>query len=157
MEKHFAAATIGICFIAYFVIRGLNCPCPNTYHSTSSIIKCSRYEIHGWQINHLFFYAVIGFMFPDQFWFWQALGVLWEIIELVPYVLPQTLAWTGGCVHYDLLDKPYQVHWLDDAVGLQSPREHFWHVKLTDIVLNLVGFALGYFMLFCVRAYLSTA
>jgi len=91
-------------------------------------------------------------MFPDQFWFWQGLGVLWEIIEAIPYMAPQVLTYIGGCVHYDLLDKPQHVSWLDKAVGLHPPREHFWHVKLTDIVLNLVGFALGACLSVTIRA-----
>lgn len=135
-------------FVVYYAFRGYTCPCPPLNNRNTSI-PCSRYEIYGWQINHIVFYAVIGALFPDDFWWWQGLGVLWELVEFIPYVYPSVLAYVGGCVDSR---PPRQVHWLDRSVGLPSPHDHFWHVKLTDVVLNVVGFGVGV----CLYRVLST-
>ena len=105
-------------------------------------ISCSRFEIYGWQINHLVLYTGLGFFFPYDFWLWQGLGLLWEIIEFIPYVYPSVLQYIGGCVDTNIIDTS-QTSSVDMYVGLYSPIQHFWHVKLTDIILNIVGFGLG--------------
>ena len=152
-SKPVCISIIVIGFTLYYAVRGYMCPCPprrrtqqNDANSPlasrlmSLSIPCARYEINGWQINHLIFYTCLGVLFPDDFWLWQVLGVLWELLEFVPYVYPSVLSYVGGCVDVGVTS---ETHWIDQCVGLHSPRAHFWHVKLTDVIQNVVGFGIG--------------
>ena len=142
--KHLLVALIIVAFVLYYVYRGYTCPCPLPKDSQTSrelVLPCARYEIEGWQVNHLVFYTILGMLFPNDFWLWQGLGVLWEMVEFVPYIHPSVLGVVGGCVRSGSITAP--AHWLDRSVGLPSPPHHFWHVKLTDVILNIIGFVLG--------------
>lgn len=138
LTEPLATCLIVLAFVVYYLFRGFACPCPSPQ---KPVLSCARFEVYGWQINHAVFYMFLGMSFPNRFWLWQGLGLLWELVEFVPYVFPSVLPYTGGCMGIDA--PPLQLHWLDKAVGLPSPREHFWHVKLTDVILNVVGFAVG--------------
>lgn len=128
-----------VIFITYYIVRGLQCPCPY-----SSDNFCYRFEFYGLQINHLIFYIIIGYLFPQYFFTWQMLGLMWELFELLPTYYPDTfLPYIGGCIQMDKRDKFY-VNIIDTL--LPRSKEHFWHPKLSDILLNIIGFMIGYYV-----------
>ena len=128
-----------ILFTIYYIIRGrFMCPCPNP----SEKMACYRTEIWGLQINHLIFYTIIGFLYPHQFITWQLLGFIWELLEFIPTLHPKILNYIGGCIQKNKIN-----HFTVNPVDQWLPRDkkHFWHPKLSDIILNLIGFYLGYY------------
>ena len=130
-------------FIIYYLFRGIYmCPCP--YPDKNF---CYRAEIYGLHINHLLFYIIIGYLFPKYFLTWQIAGIFWEIIEMLPTYYPKIfLPYIGGCIQIDKRDSFY-VNILD--MWMPRSNEHFWHPKVSDILLNIIGFSIGY----CIRYY----
>ena len=128
-------------FIFYYLIRGrYMCPCPN--NNTKN--NCYRFELWGLQINHLVFYIVIGYFFPNKFYIWQLIGLLWEILEFIPIYYPKiVLPIIGGCVQPDR--KNNYINILDR--WLPHSKEHFWHPKLSDLILNIIGFYIGKYIM----------
>ena len=125
-------------FIAYYIYRGYVCPCPNFLKKTKN--NCKRFEIYGLQLNHLVFYFIIGYLFPNQFEFWQLLGLFWELLEFIPTFYSNILPYIGGCIDESNINN-FTINILDKSI----PRSklHFWHPKMTDILLNIIGFYLG--------------
>lgn len=128
-----------ILFVIYYIIRGnLICPCPSKHNKN----YCYRTELYGLQLNHLIFYIIIGYLYPKHFITWQILGIIWELFELLPTYLPNIfLPYMGGCIQKDKVDKFY-INILDRWIPRN--KEHFWHPKLTDILLNIIGYLIGY-------------
>lgn len=128
-------------FIIYYLVRGrYMCPCPYPGNNF-----CYRTEMYGLQMNHLLFYIIIGYLFPKYFLTWQILGICWELIEFLPTYYPHIfLPYIGGCIQLDKRDDFYV-----NIVDRWLPRsdEHFWHPKLSDILLNITGFMIGYFII----------
>ena len=123
-------------FLLYYYIRGLySCPCPikNKY--------CNRYEIYGIQVNHFIVYFLLGFLYPNYFYFWQIMGLLWELIEFLPNNYPNIFEpIIGGCIDINQQNK-YYVNIIDKWI--YRSKTNFWHPKLSDIILNIIGFYLG--------------
>jgi hypothetical protein len=99
-------------------------------------------------MSHLLIWIGIGFMFPDKFWLSQFMGILFELIEyIVVYydnnskIQNKILYYLGGCMYYPK-NKANTHHILDEPLGPHS-NKHWWHVKFTDIILNVIGFLLG--------------
>ena len=137
----FSIIIIIIFFILYYIIRGrLICPCT----SKKNNLYCYRFEIWGLQINHLIFYTIIGFIYPNFFFIWQLLGIIWELLEFIPTYYPKDiLPYIGGCIDKDKINK-YYIHPIDKT--LPRSKIHFWHPKFTDILLNIIGFYIGYIL-----------
>jgi len=132
---------IVILFILYYIKRGkIDCACPSTKNNTK--MKCYRFEIYGLQINHLLFYTIIGFCYPNYFYTWQLLGLIWELIESIPIFYPFILNYIGGCI-----DKKHKINIINPIDSwIYVPKNHFWHPKLSDLLLNLIGFKIGSFI-----------
>ena len=83
-------------------------------------------DLDGWSILHLITFALLGYIYPEEFWFSMFLGVLWEFIE-----------WSLGA-----LDVP---EWVRVFAGAAVPdgEGRWWYGRLSDIVMNALGFGLG--------------
>ena len=128
-----------ILFILYYLYRGRMCPCPNHLEGNN----CHGLEFYGLQINHLIFYFFIGYLFPTHFFTWQLLGFIWELLEFIPSYYPNILPYLGGCIEKSKIND-YYINILDR--GIPRNKYHFWHPKLSDLVLNLIGFGIGYIL-----------
>ena len=42
-----------------------------------------RDNITFWKISHFLFYMILGYFFPEEWWVAIAIGVFWEVFELV--------------------------------------------------------------------------
>ena len=135
------AIAIIIAFITYYALIGSRCPCPNVQASDDVQIDCHRGEANA-ALSHFVFYVGLGYAFPTWFWFWQGLGVLWEIVELYVHRNQWLLSYTGGCVHSDMIGKQEGNH-LDRLIGIHPPDNHVWHPSVSDIAYNLIGFGVG--------------
>ena len=114
------------------------CPCP----PNNKNMACYRIELWGIQINHLVFYTLIGFFYPREFFKWQLLGIIWELIEFLPTYYPNILNYIGGCIQKNKIND-FNINYIDR--WLPRDKKHFWHPKISDLLINIIGFYLGYY------------
>lgn len=140
---------LGISFII-LLIKSQVCNCrDNSIITKKTKYKlCQEFQYKGLSMSHLLLWIVIGFIFPDKFWLSQLIGVLFEVLEygIVYYdnnanIQNKILYYLGGCMYYPR-NKANTHHILDAPLGPHS-NKHWWHVKFTDIILNVIGFLLG--------------
>jgi hypothetical protein len=114
-----------LCIIIYGTYR-----C-NTKHyidpltKTIGPVSLNRF-LDGWGISHFIFYGVLAYMFPDKksLIFIAALGVAWEIIEVIFKEHPFYLS---DCKY------PPQT---DSGAG-------WWYGRWEDIIMNSLGMLTG--------------
>lgn len=108
----------------------------------------TRFQYGGLSFSHLFLFTMLGMAFPDQFWPVQLMGILFELSNYVvtkiesPTTKKQVLDIIGGSFapgHGYIAE----VHWLDCLVFGEYPTDHWWHPKVTDVILNAIGFIAG--------------
>ena len=149
-----------VLFVILFMIwayqLGNNCPCTKDS-------RCVRHEFYGVQLNHFVLFIFIGFVFPSHFFTVQALGVLWEFAEFLLDRNPEIVEkYIGGCLKYPPLnhnesenkpwdyvvyrglEKPLNV--IDQILGIKNSKIHGWHGSPAEIVPNLLGFGVGYYL-----------
>ena len=134
-------AQIIVCVsLAVFAIFSL------TYKNASRDYK--RFQYRGLSVSHLFLFTMLGMAFPNQFWAVQFMGVLFELANYAithiksPDTKRRILNIIGGSFapgHGYIAE----VHWLDRLVFGEYPTDHWWHPKVTDIMMNILGFMVG--------------
>ena len=86
----------------------------------------AEYGLDGWSLSHLFFFGLIGYLFPNTLLLTMFLGALWELFEtIVGIYKPELIDGFGFC---QLTESKYKV---------------WWYGKWSDIVVNFIGFMLG--------------
>ena len=138
-------------FVLFFVwarSHGKACPCdrPSEY-------ECVRDEVWGFQMNHFYLMMIMGMIFPDRFWPFMIMGLLWEIWEWYITQYPEFVYKFGGCLTRRGVssDKPGRVYAgerkyhnpIDEALGLEHPQWHTWHGSAAELVPNVLGFLAG--------------
>jgi hypothetical protein len=135
-------------FATWFFLYANHCPCENTPDD------CFRTEFYGFQFSHLFFFMVLGALYPKQFWFWITLGVLWEIFEYWLSSNPQIVKNFGGCLTKSDQQTPLWMrrvyagtpkyeNFIDKLFGIKNSHVHTWHYSIGDNLTNVIGFLLG--------------
>jgi len=91
--------------------------------------------LDGWSITHVTFFAILGYVYPEYFWYAIVLGTMWELFEVLygrgrPEWADEFLGGYGGC------DK------------LRTDREdgNWWYGKWSDIACNIIGFTIGVYL-----------
>ena len=131
-------------FLAFVVFVGIKCPCPAVGDVQPGAFKCIRDEQDA-AFSHFLAYAVLGYMYPSQFVFWQALGVLWEVAELLLDRNQEYLLYIGGGVSEG--DQKKNVgNPIDKLLNVSPTQTHVWHPSASDVVYNFVGFSVGAMM-----------
>lgn len=108
----------------------------------------TRFQHRGLSFSHLFLFTILGMAFPNHFLPVQTMGVLFELANYAvtkiqaPDTKRRILNIIGGSFapgHGYIAE----VHWLDRLVFGEYPTDHWWHPKVTDILMNILGFMLG--------------
>lgn len=108
----------------------------------------TRFQYRGLSFSHLFLFTMLGMAFPNHFWAVQTMGVLFELANYAithmesPDTKRRILNVIGGSFapgHGYIAE----VHWLDRLVFGEYPTDHWWHPKVTDLFMNILGFMLG--------------
>lgn len=128
-------------FLLFVIGVGSSCPCPNPFPSKSAKFLCFRDETDA-AISHVFFFALLGYCFPNQGILWQCLGISWEIAEAIVDQNHSLLKYTGGCTHKDIAFEN-KGNYLDNFIGISPTQLHVWHPSFSDIVCNILGFTIG--------------
>jgi hypothetical protein len=138
-------------FMIWFFAQANKCSCKTKNRG------CSRTEFYGFQYGHLFFYTLLGAMYPKQFWFWMTLGVLWEIFEYWLSMRPELVHELGGCLSESneetpvwfrrvYAGKPKYENFIDEFFGIKNSVVHKWHYSIGENVTNAVGFVIGMYI-----------
>lgn len=144
---------ISVLFTLWFFLYAKKCPCTNTPDD------CSRKEFYGFQYGHLFFFTVVGFLYPKQFKLWFSIGVLWELFEYWLSSNPELIRSFGGCLasHKDK-DRgplwfrkvyggvPKHENIIDRFFGIKNSTEHTWHYSVGENLTNVIGFWIGAYL-----------
>ena len=84
----------------------------------------SDYGLDGWSLTHLFFYMLIGYLFPEKMVFTISLGIIWELFETyIGLYKPSIFKEFGFCS-------------TDNS-------KVWWYGKYSDILVNFIGFIIG--------------
>ena len=92
-----------------------------------------------WPISHFLLYAIIGYISPDLWWLWIAIGIAWELLEYgVGELISRASANDGGL---DKVNKTYLKLFIHPNNSQYSGK---W-VKgcKSDILFNILGLMLG--------------
>ncbi len=90
-------------------------------------------EIDGWSLSHLFFFALLGWFYPDKHLQFLAVGVGWEVIETLLGQYP-----------LELSGKRLQLVGDQDEEGNSTgKKDAYWYGKESDIVADIAGYCLG--------------
>tara|TARA_A100001015_G_C14981525_1_gene709678 strand:+ start:494 stop:994 length:501 start_codon:yes stop_codon:yes gene_type:complete len=145
---------LGILFILYLYYFATSCPCDKKGPRT-----CTRLEIYGVQFNHLLLFGFIGFYFPSYFYTSQILGILFEYIEHLADIYENNIIkYIGGCLtlnpklysnknllYYNVYrNENKYLNPIDRFFGINNSKIHGWHGSIAEILVNIVGFIIGY-------------
>jgi hypothetical protein len=85
--------------------------------------------LDGWSATHFFFFMLLGYLFPQTFFWSMSVGVAWELFE--HFYGTERPGWLGG---------------YGDCNDLATDRTegNWWYGKWTDIACNAAGFTLGW-------------
>lgn len=133
--------TVILSSLVFLIGLGISCPCPNPIPSKSASFLCFRDETDA-AISHVVFFALLGYCFPNDGIFWQCLGILWEIAEVIVDQNHNLLEYTGGCTHEDIALEN-KGNYLDNVIRIMPTQLHVWHSSFSDIVCNILGFMIG--------------
>lgn len=153
-NTHFGILLFIVLFLIWAYFLGNNCPCdaPDT--------NCVRHEFYGVQLNHFILFIMIGICFPSYFYTFQIIGILWEFFEYLLDKNPQwVIKYIGGCLKraplnvqqkkwdyivYRDIEKPLNP--IDSMFGIKNSKIHGWHGSPAEIIPNMLGFGVGYFI-----------
>lgn len=145
-----------VILFAILLMRARVCNCDTTkktYTFLSLItlkkeVHCQEFQYNGLSLSHLFVWMLIGFVFYDKFWLSHIVGIGFEMLEYLVvvfddehHVQDKILKWVGGCFYYPR-GKKNKHHPIDNITAPHSEK-HWWHVKVSDVMLNLAGFYIG--------------
>lgn len=137
-----------VLFVLWFFLHACMCPCDNKNP------MCMRTEFYGFQYGHLFFFMLLGFLYPNDMAKYLTLGVLWEVFEYWLSMNPQLIRRFGGCLSTERISSPLwfkKVHggeqkyenFIDRSLGIKNSPEHTWHYSVGENLTNFVGFLIG--------------
>ena len=108
--------------------------CSNKDFNDPLLLKLGIWDLDGWSLTHLFFHMSLGYLFPKHIFYITFFAVLWELFEWYVGVYKPTFAnGLGHCLTTDNDDIDSEKVW--------------WYGKISDIIVNLTGFIIGY----CIR------
>ncbi len=91
--------------------------------------------INGWSISHSMYYTVAGFLFPQCWKIMAITGISWEAFE----TLMGSLYTDTDLVNKNKTDSAYDV---------------FWAGRPSDLIMNTIGYFVGYFLRLFVEQYI---
>ena len=95
--------------------------------------KLNIYDLDGWSITHFGYHMLIGYTFPNMFIEAMILGIIWELWEqYYGKNAGKTLIGIANCkLGTDSTD---------------SNEDNWWFGRVSDIIMNLLGFMLGQYI-----------
>lgn len=102
--------------------------CSHPEYKDILMTKFNFLDLDGWSATHFILFFILGYIYPTKIWLCISLGILWELFEqLYGKKRPGFLGGFGDCITTDPNVK----------------NGAWWYGKLSDIVVNYVGFIIG--------------
>ena len=141
-----------VLFVIWFFSLGRSCPCKTKPQDKQ---MCYRFEIYGIQVNHIYYFFLLGYFFPEYFIIIQTFGIVWELFEYYLDKNDKLLSVIGGCLDkkpkvknwhtkqlvYANKEKNYNI--IDRIFGIRNSVRHGWHHSVAEIVINILAFGMG--------------
>ena len=90
-----------------------------------------------WSVSHMIYFAILGWWFPNRFWFFFGFGIVWELIE-------DFLSKDADTKLVNCYNKEYKGHFVKTwCNGIQ---DDYWYGKADDILMNTLGFIVGSYL-----------
>lgn len=119
---------IALVFVAYYAVRSYFCSCMTPMVNRS--YHCVSTKFMGMDLANFLFYALIGFLCPDQFVFWQVVGVTYELVQ----TLPKGKYLKAGCDRYPDCNNCKSCN---DCTTCE------YSLNMPDLYMNIIGFVVG--------------
>lgn len=144
-----------ILFILWVLTIGKSCPCKSKPQDKQ---QCYRFEIYGIQVNHIYYFFLLGYFFSEYFIIIQTFGIVWELFEYYLDYNKKFLNSLGGCLdkkpkiknwhtnHLVYYGKEKQYNIIDRIFGIRNSTIHGWHHSIAEIVINILSFILGSYL-----------
>ncbi len=117
-----------ICISIIFLYGRYRCLNLNSHKDPLEISFIKKFSIDGWSFTHLFFFMIIGFVYPFSLYLSMFLGIIWELFETyVGYYKPNFLKGWGYC-------------------STKKTKKIWWYGKWSDIIVNFIGFKTGQYI-----------
>lgn len=141
----------GLIFILWFFSFSKACPC----NIKTNKKQCYRFEVFGVQLNHFYFFFILGYFFYEYFFLIQLFGIIWELFEYYIDKNPRLLNTFGGCLdrkptketwhtkHLIYAGKEKHYNPIDKLFKIKNSTRHGWHHSVAEVVANIIGFGLG--------------
>lgn len=116
-----------VCVISIFLYGRYRCinNIKNKDPLTNNLIN--KTDLTSWSFSHIFFYMLIGYLYPNTLVLTMCLGGLWELFEFyVGYYKPIDLENLGFC--------------------FTKQNSIWWYGKLSDLIMNFIGFVMGMYI-----------
>lgn len=107
------------------------------------IWMCRETQLGGLSISHLLVYMMLGYLYPNDFFVIQTIGILFEIVELYMMRHKNAMMWIGGCFYYPRGQSNTHQPIDEWVMGEDSFTDFWWHFKITDVLMNMFGFFIG--------------
>jgi len=118
-----------VCLVVIFLYG--NYRCKNPEYKDILETKIGIGELDGWSLSHLLFNMLIGYLYSDKYLIYAfILGCLWEFFE--HYYGEKRPGWLGGYGDCDMSTDKLDGNW--------------WYGKWSDILMNVFGLFLGYYL-----------
>lgn len=142
---------ISILFLVWFLAYAQSCPCDTPTKT------CYRTEFYGFQYGHLFFFTLLGILYPNKFRFWMLIGALWELFEYWLSSRPDIIQKFGGCLSSSKEETPLWLrrvyadrlkyeNFIDTYFGIHNSQKHTWHYSIGENFTNALGFMIGMYL-----------
>jgi hypothetical protein len=96
-------------------------------------------QIDGWSLSHLFFFSVLGLLFPRRHLQFLLIGYGWEVVETH---LGQSNVTVSG-MRLKLLGERIPVRQPDGTVKYVADDNQYWYGKESDVIMDILGYSIG--------------
>ena len=95
-------------------------------------LKKEIVALDGWSFSHIGFYMILGYWFPNKFWQFLFMGIVWELLE--DFLSNNSDTKLVDCKKYP------------NSFWCNGNKDSFWYGKIEDVGMNIVGFIIGAYL-----------
>ena len=129
MDLNYVKIMISFIFTAASVVVYGKYRCDNNKFKDPLLLKLNINDLDGWSLSHIIYFLIMGYWFPNYFYFITGAGIIWEVFETYYGIYrPSFLKGFGHCA------------------SNMSRQKVWWYGKITDIICNIAGFYMGVYL-----------
>jgi len=131
-EKLSFGILCAICVFSILAYQAFRCHEKNKDFKDPLLIQYGIWDIDGWSITHIVFFALLGYLYTKHFVIIMIMGILWELIEdNVMHILTKDISFLNCKIL------------TTDNVNSKT-NNIWWFGRFSDVLMDLFGFGIGY-------------